>query len=194
MEPKAATLADEHEVTRELEALRNGDAAAMRRLLPLVYEELGRIARRERRWQGAGDTLDTTALVHEAYIKLVDQTRVAPTDRAHFFAIASQAMRQILIDRARKRATLKRGGRWKRIPLEDAVIPVEEQADMLLALDDALVRLAALDERLSRIVQCRFFGGMTEGETATALALSERTVRRDWLKARLWLYAELVEQ
>ena len=108
-------------------------------------------------------------------------------------AIAARAMRQVLIDRARLRATQKRGGTWKRVPLDDESLGVEEQADRLLALDEALGRLAEIDPRLSRIVECRFFGGMTDRETAVVLSISERTVRRDWLKARLWLYAELVE-
>jgi RNA polymerase sigma factor (TIGR02999 family) len=184
----------EHHITRHLAALREGDRDAMRRLFPLVYEELGQIARRQRRISGAGETLNTTALVHEAYLKLVDQTTVDAADRAHFFAIAARAMRQILIDRARQSATLKRGGAWKRVPIGDASLRVDEQADLLVALDEALQRLARLDERLSRIVECRFFGGMTDQETAAALSISERTVRRDWLKARLWLYSELVEE
>jgi RNA polymerase sigma factor (TIGR02999 family) len=183
----------EHQITHQLTALREGDPDAMGRLFPLVYEELGRIARRQRRASRAGDTLNTTALVHEAYLKLVDQSAVDAADRSHFFAIAARAMRQILVDRARHRGTLKRGGAWKRIPLDESALGVSEQAELILALDDALQRLARLNERLSRIVECRFFGGMTDQETAAALSISERTVRRDWLKARLWLYGELVE-
>lgn len=184
----------EHQITRLLQQLRRGDRAALDRLLPLVYDELRRIAHRQRSYPREDRTLDTTALVHEAYLKLIEPAGLDSTDRAHFFAIAARAMRQVLIDRARKRGTLKRGGKWRRVPLDGAAIAVDEQADMLLALDDALGRLAALDERLSRIVECRFFGGMTEQETAQALAVSERTVRRGWLKARLWLYGELVEE
>jgi RNA polymerase sigma factor (TIGR02999 family) len=183
----------DHQITRLLQELRDGDASALDRLLPLVYDQLRRIAHRQLRQPGAAHTLNTTALVHEAYLKLIGQAGVDPENRAHFFAIAARAMRQILIDQARKHGTLKRGGSWKRVPLDDRVIALEEQADLLLALDDALARLAALNERLSRIVECRFFGGLTEPETAAALALSERTVRRDWLKARLWLYGELVD-
>jgi RNA polymerase sigma factor (TIGR02999 family) len=184
----------EHQITGLLKALGQGESTALNRLFPLVYDELRRIAHRQFDNRRAGQTLDTTALVHEAYLKLVDQTRVESTDRAHFFGIAARAMRQILIDRARKHGTLKRGGKWMRVPLDDDVVRVEDRADMLLALDDALARLAALDERLSRVVECRFFGGMTEPETAAALGISERTVRRDWLKAKLWLYGELVAE
>jgi RNA polymerase sigma factor (TIGR02999 family) len=182
----------EHQITSLLQALRAGESGALDRLLPLVYDELRRIAHRQFQRARDGHTLDTTALVHEAYLKMADQTRVESTDRAHFFGIAARAMHQILIDRARKHGTLKRGGRWARVPLDDDALTIEDRADMLLALDDALARLAAFDERSSRVVECRFFGGMTEPETATALGISERTVRRDWLKAKLWLYGELV--
>jgi RNA polymerase sigma factor (TIGR02999 family) len=183
----------DHLITDLLAEWRDGDGAALDRMLPLVYEELRRIAQRQLRGQRAGHTLNTTALVHEAYLKLVDQTSAAWADRAHFFGVAARAMRQVLINHAHKHATAKRGGRWRRIPLNEAVLAVEEQADMVLALDEALTRLAGLNERLSRVVECRFFGGMTEDEVATALGVSDRTVRRDWLKARLWLYTELVE-
>lgn len=183
----------DHLITGLLEELRDGDETALDRLMPAVYEELRRIAQRQLREQRAGHTLNTTALVHEAYLKLVDQRCVAWTGRAHFFGVAARAMRQILVNHAHKHGTKKRGGRWRRIPFDEAVMAVEEQADMVLALDEALTRLAALNERLSRVVECRFFGGMTEEEVATALGVSDRTVRRDWLKARLWLYTELVE-
>jgi RNA polymerase sigma factor (TIGR02999 family) len=183
----------EHQITRLLHQLRRGDDAAFDRLLPLVYDELRRIAHHQRRQPHGNATLNTTGLVHEAYLKLVNQTGLESADRAHFFAIAARAMRQILIDQARKHGTLKRGGSWKRVPLDDGVAAAEQQAGLLLALDDALARLAGLNERLSRVVECRFFGGLTEQETAAALAISERTVRRDWLKAKLWLYGELME-
>jgi RNA polymerase sigma factor (TIGR02999 family) len=183
----------DHRITRPREEMRDGNDNALDRLLPLVYEELRRIARRQLRGQPMGHTLNTTALVHEAFLKLSGGTGLAWADRAHFFRVAARAMRQILINHAHRHATAKRGGRWRRIPLEDAGLAVEEQAEMLLALDEALCRLAALNERLSRVVECRFFGGMTEEEVAMALGVSDRTVRRDWLKARLWLYAELVE-
>jgi RNA polymerase sigma factor (TIGR02999 family) len=183
----------DHQITRLLEELRAGDAAALDRLMPVVYAELRQIAQRQLRRQSAGHTLNTTALVHEAYLKLLGHAGVRWVDRAHFFCVAARAMRQVLINHAQQQATAKRGGRWRRIPLDQAVLAVEEQADLLLALDEALTRLAALNERLSRVVECRFFGGMSEAEVATALGVTDRTVRRDWLKARLWLHTELME-
>jgi RNA polymerase sigma factor (TIGR02999 family) len=184
----------DHEITRLIGKMREGDGPALDRLMSIVYEELRRIAHRQLRHQRDGHTLNTTALVHEAYLKLVDQTCVACADRAHFFGIAARAMRQILVDHARKLATVKRGGRWRRVSFEEEVLGTEERAEIMLLLDEALSRLTSLDERLGRVVECRFFGGMTEEEVATALGLSDRTVRRDWLKARLWLYAELAEE
>jgi RNA polymerase sigma factor (TIGR02999 family) len=192
-EPVRPAMDTDHSITELLGEWRDGDETALERLLPLVYEELRRIAQRQLHGQRDGHTLNTTALVHEAYLKLVDRTPVAWADRAHFFGVAARAMRQVLINHAEKHATAKRGGRWRRIPLDERVLAVEEQADLLLALDEALTRLAGLNQRLSRVVECRFFGGMTEEEVATALGVSDRTVRRDWLKARLWLYSELVE-
>jgi RNA polymerase sigma factor (TIGR02999 family) len=159
-------------------------------LFPLVYGELRVIARRKLGGR-TGETLGTTALVHEAYLKLVDQSRVGWRDRAHFFAVAAMAMRQILVDHARHHAARKRGGGWRRVSLQDDVVSVGEQADALLELDRALERLAGLNTRLARVVECRFFGGLTEQETAEALGVTERTVRRDWVKARGLLYHEL---
>ncbi|MFW6079588.1 MAG: ECF-type sigma factor, partial [Gemmatimonadota bacterium] len=184
------------QVTRLIEALRAGDDAAFDRMLPLVYDELRRIAHRQLAGQPAGSTLDTTALVHESYLKLVAGEHLEWSDRAHFFAVAARAMRHILIDRARRRRTAKRGGAggWRRIPLEEAKLSVDEQADALLALDAALERLAAVHPRQHQVVECRFFGGMTEAETAAAVGVTARTVRRDWLKARMWLYAELADE
>jgi RNA polymerase sigma-70 factor, ECF subfamily len=192
--PTAASPLPDPTVTRLLEALRDGDAAAFDRLIPLVYDELRRVAQRQLRRQSPGHTLNTTALVHEAYLKLVDQTCVPWADRTHFLAVAARAMRQVLINHAQMHATAKRGGGWRRIPFDEGVLPVEEQAEMILGVDEALTRLAALDERLGRVVEYRFFGGMTEEEAATALGVSARTLRRDWLKARLWLYAELADE
>jgi len=186
-------VSGDHRITRLLEAMRDGDETAMERLVPLVYQQLRRIAQRHLRRQGAGHTLDTTALVHEAYIKMVDQTSAAWADRAHFFAVAACAMRQVLVNHAHRHATAKRGGGWRRIPFDETLLAVGEQAEMLVALDEALTRLARLNERLSRVVEYRFFGGMTEEEAALALGVSDRTVRRDWLKARMWLYTELAE-
>ena len=190
--PATPRMDSQQEITRLLRSLSQGDRGAIDHLFPLVYDELRRIAHRQFQQSRTSHTLNTTALVHEAYLKLVDQTRLEARDRAHFFAIAARAMRQVLVDHARKHGTLKRGGRWNRVALDDHALAVEDRAEMLLALDDALARLANLDERLSRVVECRFFGGMTDQETAAALETSERTVRRAWLKAKLWLYSELV--
>ncbi|MGH2406027.1 MAG: sigma-70 family RNA polymerase sigma factor [bacterium] len=183
----------EHDITGLLLAWRAGDRTAVDRLFPLVYDELRRIAHRQLGRERADHTLGTTALVHEAYLKLVDQTRAKWADRAHFFAVAARAMRRILVDYARRHRALKRGGERARISLEDAALVAEERADTLLALDEALTRLAELDERLSRVVECRFFGGLTEEETAEALGITTRTVRRDWLKAKGWLSRALRE-
>ena len=179
------------EVTQLLAAWRGGETGAVDRLLPLVYEELRRIARRQLRNEAVGHTLNSTALVHEAYLKLVDQTRAEWVDRAHFYAVAAQAMRRILVDHARKHRAAKRGGGDRRVPLDDVHLPVEERAELLVALNEALERLAALDSRLAQVVECRYFGGLTEEETAAALGVTARTVRRDWVKARGWLHEEL---
>jgi RNA polymerase sigma factor (TIGR02999 family) len=169
----------------------SGDARALADILPHIYEELRRLAHRQLLNEPAGQTLSTTALVHEAYIRLIDQTRVQWSGRAHFMAIAATAMRRILIDRARKHASHKRGGRLQRVPLEAVQLAAEDRADVLLALDDALEKLKQLDERQAQVVECRFFGGMTEDETAEALGISVRTAKRDWAKARSWLYQEI---
>ncbi len=183
--------ASQAEVTQLLEALEQGDSTALDRLFPLVYEELRAVAHRQRRrWQG-DDSLNTTALVHEAYLKLVDQTQVKLVDRSHFLAVATQAMRRILVDYARRYRADKRGGGAARVSLSEELIVAEERADMLLALDEALVDLARLDERVSRVVECRFFGGLTEEETAEVLGVTARTVRRDWTKAKGWLHGVL---
>lgn len=178
-------------VTALLIDFRNGRAEALDALVPLVYEELSRIAHRHLGREGVGHTLATKALVHEAWLKLVDQTRVDWINRAQFFAVASRVMRRILIDHARKVGAAKRGGGWNRLELDDVEIEVEERAEVLVALDDALERLAKLNPRLSQVVEYRFFGGMTEEETAAALGLTPRTVRRDWVKAKGWLHQEL---
>jgi RNA polymerase sigma-70 factor, ECF subfamily len=168
-----------------------GEGAALDAIFPLVYEELRRVAHRQLRSEPDGHTLNTTALVHEAYLRLVDQTRVAWHNRAQFLAVAATAMRRILVDHARRYRAEKRGGQLRRVPREDAELPMEERAELLVTLDDALGRLAALDLRQARVVECRFFGGMTEEETAEALGIGLRTVKRDWSRARSWLYREL---
>jgi RNA polymerase sigma factor (TIGR02999 family) len=177
-------------VTQILVASRE-DRGALDQLLPLVYEELSRIARRHLRRQTPGHTLNTVALVHEAYLKLVDQTLVSWQDRTHFFATAARAMRQILVDYARRRGAQKRGGGVRPLSLDDVDVAVEEQAAFLIGLDEALTRLGTVNERLAQIVEYRFFGGLTEEETAAALDISDRTVRRDWIKAKAWLRIEL---
>jgi len=160
--------------------------------VPLVYEDLRRIARRQLLGERTGHTLTTTALVHESYLKLSEQTRAVFRDRTHFLPVASQAMRRILIDYARHHRARRRGGDQVRVDLDDvAGGAAAAESDTLLALQDALERLEQLDPRQCRVVECRFFGGMTEEETAAALGITDRTVRRDWIKAKAWLYAEL---
>ena len=184
------------EITEALVALRHRAPGAMDRLLPLVYDDLRRVAHRQLRAEPTGHTLSATALVHEAYMRLVDQSRTEWQDRAQFFAVASRVMRRILIDYARRHRALRRGGeagggRPARISLDEAEIPVAARADALIALDEALERLAVVDDRLARVVECRFFAGLTEVETAEALGVSRRTVAREWAIARGWLYQEL---
>ena len=172
-------------------AMEQLDLAAAESLFPLLYEELRRIAHRQLAVERAGHTLCTTALVHEAYVKLAGQAEAQFASRAHFLAVAAQAMRRILVSHARKVRADKRGGRWQRLDLDQVDIPVDDRAEALVILDGALDRLAALNPRLSRVVECRFFGGMTEEETATALGITDRTVRRDWVKAKGWLLSDL---
>jgi RNA polymerase sigma factor (TIGR02999 family) len=179
------------DITRTLAAVRRGEPDAMDRLVPLVYDDLRERARRQLRRRRAGQTLDTTALVHEAYLKLVDQSQADYRDRCHFFAVASMAMRQILVDSARRRAASKRGGAGRRVTLDSGLLQIEAKAVEILALDQALRALAEVDERLARLVDLRFFGGLTLEETAEVLQLSERTVQRDWRTARAFLYRTL---
>ena len=178
-------------VTELLDDLRSGRRDAFDRIVPLVYHELRRTARRELASRPS-DTLFTTALVHELYLKFSRSPRAEWRDRAHFLRAAAVAMRHILVDRARRRAAEKRGGAQRAVTLDDSLTAADEQAESLLELHDALDQLAILDERLARVVECRFFGGMTEQETADALHITERTVRRDWVKARGLLYQALV--
>jgi len=178
-------------LTELLLALRDGRAGVVDQLYPLVYEELHRIAHRALRGERTGHTLGTTGLVHEAYLGLVDQTRLEYRDRAHFYGIAARAMRHILVDYARRHGAAKRGGSRRAISLDEAILAVEDRAEALLALDEALSELEALDPRLGQVVQCRFFGGLTEEETGEVLGVTARTVRRDWLKAKGWLYHHL---
>jgi RNA polymerase sigma factor (TIGR02999 family) len=171
-----------------------GEPGAVEGMFPLVYAELRRIAHRHLTRESTGRTLSTTELVHEAYLKLIDQTRVEWQGRAHFLGVAAIAMRRILVDRARGRRRIKRGGEQARVPLESVDLSADDRADLVVALDEALDRLRELDERQARVVECRFFGGMSEEETAEALGIGLRTARRDWAKARSWLYTELYDE
>jgi len=187
---------DPETITGLLLALRDGAPGAMDRLMPLVYDQLRRIAHRQLGSEATGHTLSTTDLVHEAYLKLVDQTRAQWQDRAQFFAVAAMAMRRVLVEYARRANAARRGGgpsgqKGARISLEDVQIPVAERAAVLVDLDEALHRLALVDARLAQIVECRFFAGLTESETAAALSLSQRTVAREWVVAKAWLFQEL---
>ena len=178
------------EVTELLIDWSAGDASALDRLVPLVYDELRRVARARLRKEAPGHVLQTTALVNEAYLRLVDQQQVRWQNRAHFFAIASRMMRRILIDHARRKAAAKRGAAAEPVTLSDVPGQPEKGIDVL-ALDEALGRLAQLDERQSRVVELRYFGGLTEEETAEVLDVSVRTVRREWTIAKAWLYRQI---
>lgn len=178
---------EDGEITTLLQALRQGDSGALDRLLPLVYGELRRRAHQQLRRRRPGETLATTALVHEAYLKLSGSAHRNYQDRIHFFAVASRAMRQILVDYARSQAAAKRGA-GHRVDLDPDLLADPGRAEQLLALDDALRELEALDPRLARIVELRFFGGLSVEETGEALDLSPRTVKRDWRRARAFLY------
>lgn len=169
----------------------NGQKAALDKLMPLVYEELRRLAHRQMRRERVDNTLQTTALVNEAYIRLIDYKRIRPQNRSHFFAIAAQAMRRILIESARSRKSAKRGSDAPKLSLEEAANLVESRDGEILALDEALSNLAAIDPRKSQIVELRYFGGLTIDETAEALGVSTPTVERDWHIAKLWLHREI---
>ena len=178
-------------ITDVLLQLRGGDPAVVDRLFAAVYDELRRVAHHALLRERPGHTLGTTGLVHETYFKLVDQSRVEWQDRGHFFGVAARAMRQILVDYARRRGALKRGGRVEVLALEEGLVAAEERAEAFLAVDDALTRLAAHDAGMAQVVECRFFAGLTEEETAEATGTSVRTVQRRWRRAKAWLYQEL---
>jgi RNA polymerase sigma-70 factor (ECF subfamily) len=174
------------EVTRLLRASRQGERDALEQLIPLVYDELRQLARRQLRREYASRTIEPTTLVHEAYLKLAGGGAVEAADRGHFLAIAGRAMRQVLVDQARRRSAARRGGdHWRATTLQDGLRAMDVDPDELLALDEALEQL---EERQRRIVECRYFAGMDEAEIAAMLGISERTVRREWVKARAWLY------
>jgi len=179
------------EVTRILEAAQQGDPTAADQLLPLVYDELRRQAARYLRRERAGHTLQTTALIHEAYIRLVDQKRVQWQNRAHFFGIAAQLMRRILVDHARSRHRVKRGGSDVRVSLAEASLTVKARDLDVLAIDEALDRLAQVDERQAKVVELRFFSGLSVEETAEVLQISPATVKREWSMAKAWLHREI---
>jgi RNA polymerase sigma factor (TIGR02999 family) len=189
--------------TTDLEAVRGSDdSIVLDRIVPLVYTELRAIAHRQLQRERESHTLNTTALVHEAFLRLADQPGIEWQSEAHFFAIAARVMRQVLVDYARYHRAAKRAGAHQPMEL-DAIVArqsgtraidsllADERADLLVALDEALARLAAFDERLVRVVECRFFGGLTEQETAQTLAVNARTVRRDWVRAKAWLQRAL---
>ncbi len=179
-------------ITESLARLRAGDAGALDQLLPLVYDELRSLARAQLRREDIGHTLGTTALVHEAYMRLAEREKLSPEDRRHFFAIAAQTMRRVLIDHARARKRKKRGAGRVAVPIEEMMdLLSDEAADELVALDEALDRLANANPRAARVVEHRFFVGLTLDETAESLGLSTKTVQRDWLLARAWLRKEI---
>lgn len=180
-----------HEVTQLLVAWSRGDQAAKERLFPLVDAELRRIAHRYMKREPAGHTLQTTALVNEAYLRLIDASQVAWHDRAHFFAVSATLMRRILVDVARSRHYQKRGGATVTIGLGEDMVPVPPPNVDVIALDEALERLSAFDPRATRIIELRFFGGLTVDETAEVVGVSARTVKNEWATAKLWLFGEL---
>ncbi len=180
-------------MTQLLAELQSGRPDAASRLIPLVYDELRRLARHYLRQERPDHTLQATALVHEAYLRLVDQRERTWQSRAHFIGAAAQLMRRILVDYARGRQTAKRGRVPQKVPLEEALLFSEEQSEELVALDGALERLAQIDARQSRIVELRFFGGLTVEETAEVVGISPKTVKRDWSVARAWLHREITK-
>jgi RNA polymerase sigma-70 factor, ECF subfamily len=179
------------EVTQLLADWNHGDQAALQKLTPLVYEELRRLAHHYMETQRPDHTLQTTALVHEAYLRLVDQSRPSFTNRSHFLAVAAKAMRQILVDHARTARRQRRGAGASKVKLEEAALISPEQSDVILNLNDALERLASLDSRAAQGVELRYFGGLSQDEIAEVLNVSTITVRRDWVFSKTWLYRQL---
>jgi RNA polymerase sigma factor (TIGR02999 family) len=179
------------DITQLLQAWTEGDKQALDKLMPLVYRELHRLAQRSMARERSGHTLLTTALVNEAYLRLVDARKVNFQNRAHFFAVSAQLMRRILVEFARRHGSLKRGGEVQRVSLEENLVVYGERGPDLVALDDALRALAALDTRRSRVVELRFFGGLSVEETAEALSVSPETVMHDWKLAKAWLLREM---
>ena len=184
-------MTDGEDLTQLLIAWGDGDPRALDKLIPLVHEELRRLAHRYMNGERTGHTLETTALVNEAYIRLIDSSRVRWQNRAHFFAVSAQLMRRILVDYARSHRSTKRGGGLQPAPLDETLAISPDRDPDLVALDEALVRLASFDERKSRVVELRFFGGLAVEETAEALGVSADTVMRDWRLAKAWLMREM---
>lgn len=185
-------MSSQQQVTDLLVRAGAGDRSALDEAFPLVYDEMRRLAHRQLRRENEGHTLNTTALVHEAYLRVVDQARSSWASRSQFLALAATSMRRILVDHARRRATSKRGSGQALLPLDRAdEIVFEKQSELILALDEALDRLSQLDPRQARLVEYRFFGGFTEEETARLLGIGLRTAKRDWARARTWLYREI---
>lgn len=180
-----------HSVTQLLAQWNSGDRDALEKLMPLIYEELRKMARRYMRQQRPEHTLQTTALIHEAYLRMVKQPAKHFNNRAHFFGVAAQAMRHILVDYARSRQSAKRGGGGRPISLEEAALVADERAAELVAFDEALKELAKLSSRQSRVVELRYFGGLSVEETAAVLEVSPDTVMRDWTMAKIWLHRAL---
>ena len=178
-------------ITELLASYGRGDKESLDQLMPVVYDELRRQAARYLRREQAGHTLQTTALIHEAYVRLVDQRNMQWQNRAHFFGIAAQMMRRILVDHARSKKRAKRGGSDVRVSLDDATVAVKGQDLDVVALDEALQRLAQIDEQQSRVVELRFFSGLSVEETAEVMGISKSTVKRDWSMAKAWLHREL---
>ena len=187
-------MSENEEVTLLLSALTRGDDGAASKLIPVVYAELRRLAGSYMRRERVDHTLQATALVHEAYLKLIEQRSANWQNRAHFFGVAAQLMRRILIDHARGHSRQKRGGEQKKVSLDEAFVFSEKQADELLAVDDSLNRLAEIDPRQARVVELRFFGGLSVEEAAEVLGVSPKTIKRDWSVAKAWLYADLKER
>jgi RNA polymerase sigma factor (TIGR02999 family) len=179
------------DLTRLLRAHAAGDPEAFDRLVPLVYEDLRRVARRQLRRGRPMELLETTGLVHEVWLKLVDGLDVDWQDRRHFLAVCARAMRQVIVDHARRVGAAKRGGGVAAAPLDEESLPAGEDAARLLTIDHALTRLAERSPRLAQVVECRFFAGLSEDETAQALGISLRTAQREWLRARSWLREDL---
>jgi RNA polymerase sigma-70 factor, ECF subfamily len=179
------------DITRLLKAWESGDAAALEQLVPLVYRELRRLARRRMRAENPGGTLQTTALVNEAYLRLVGATNLAWQDRVHFFAVSAQIMRRILVDAARSRVSARRGGPAPHLNLDENLDASPQRARELIALDDSLNVLAQMDPRKARVIELRFFGGLSVEETAEVLKISPQSIMRDWKLAKAWLISEM---